>query len=85
MLGSVMDGRTSLPAVQTELTLWVLTTAQRMELTQDFAIGRNVQWSQTCAEGAEVSVDSVMNVAGARVYDQLKCLRVVSHVPEGEC
>ena len=56
-----------------------------MELTQVFATDRNVQWSQTCAEGAEVSVDSVMNGAGVRVYNQLKCLRVVSHVPEGEC
>ena len=50
MLGSVMDGRTSLPAAQIGLTLWLLTTAwkspvveQRMELTQVFATDRNVQ------------------------------------------
>ena len=35
--------------------------------------------------GAEVSVGRVMNGAGASVYNQLKCLKVVSHVPEGEC
>ena len=56
-----------------------------MELTQVFATDRNVEWSQTCAEGAEVSVDSMVNGAGAWVYNQLKCLRVVSHLPEEEC
>ena len=55
-----------------------------MELTQVFATDRNVSWSQTCAEGAEVSVDSVMNGAGSWVYNQLKCLRFVSPVPEEE-
>ena len=35
--------------------------------------------------GAEVSVDRVMNGAGASVRNQLKCAKVVSHVPKGEC
>ena len=34
---------------------------------------------------AEVSVGRVMNGVGASVYNQLKCLKVVSHVPEREC
>ena len=71
--GARISGRTPLPAAQTELTLRGLTTAwrsllveQRTELTQVFATDGNVKWSPSCAEGEEVSVNSMLVSAGAK-------------------
>ena len=86
------DGRTPLPAAQTELTLKGLTTAwrsllveQRTKLTQ--VLQQTDMFSgHSHAQKVRKSPSTVCQSALVqRVYNQLKCSRVVSHVPEGEC
>ena len=92
MIGSATDGRTSLPDAQTELTLRGLTTAwrsllveQRTELTQVFATDRMFNGHNHVQKVRKSPLTVCWSVLVQRVYNQLTCLRVVSHVPEGEC
>ena len=83
MLRSVTDGRIPLPAAQTGLTLRGLTTAwrsllveQRTELTQ---VLQQTGMFNGHVEKFPLTVCWLALVQ--RVFKQLKCLRVVSHVP----
>ena len=51
------------------------------------AVQGTLNWldNNQLAGGAEVYVGRVMNGAGVSVCNQVKCLMVVSHVPEEEC
>ena len=91
MLRSATDGRTPLPAAQTELPLRGLTTAwrsllveQRTELTQ---VLQQTELSNGHSRVQKVRKSPLILCWSAmmqRVFNQLKCSRVVSHVPEGE-
>ena len=67
-------------------TAWrSLLVEQRKKLTQVLQQTEMLDGHSHAQKDEEVSVNSVLVSAVQRVYNQLKFLRVVSHVPEGEC